>query len=101
MQKIIKNPLWVLIASLLFLGACADSSSAKSADGCYVTQNEDGSATITCPDGSETTLGSPQAGADGSSCTVDSLGDGWATISCDDGTQVTFKEGSDGSNCTV
>jgi hypothetical protein len=49
---------------------------------CSVTQAADGSATISCPDGSHATL---PANA-GSSCSVADHGDGTATLACSDGT---------------
>ncbi len=50
---------------------------------CHVTQNGDGSATLTCPDGSSATF------ANEATCSVTDHGDGTATLACNDGTSVT------------
>jgi len=76
----------------------------KDATPCAVTDNEDGSVTITCGDGTEVTLaggqeGKPGAdGKDGSSCAVTDNEDGTKTVSCDDGTSVTLSNGTDGED---
>jgi len=69
---------------------------------CSVTDNGDGTKTISCDDGTEVivsdgTQGEPgpqgDPGESGSSCTVADNGDGTKTISCDDGTSVTVRDG--------
>ncbi|MBI2897810.1 MAG: hypothetical protein HYY06_29900 [Deltaproteobacteria bacterium] len=61
---------------------------------CTVTAAEDGTATISCPDG--TTVEVPP-GDDGTSCTVEDNGDGTRTITCDDGTNVVVEDGEPGA----
>jgi hypothetical protein len=89
--------------SSFVLFACAAESGMKP---CTVTSAADGSATISCPDGTTATVppGAPGAtgsdgtsGTDGRSCTVAESA-GTKTISCDDGTSVTV---SDGTSCSV
>ena len=65
---------------------------------CSVADNGDGTATISCDDGTSTTVSD---GVDGSSCTATDNGDGSSTITCDDGTTVTVADGVDGDSCTV
>ena len=76
------------------------------ADGssCSVTDNGDGTKTISCTDGTTATVadGTDGAdgtngtdGADGSSCSVTDNGDGTKTISCTDGTTATVADGVD------
>ena len=91
---------------------------------CTVTQ-DNGSATISCEDGTDATVSDGQDGADGApgadgqdgtSCTVIDNLDGTKTISCTDGTSVTVSDGAqgppgadgapgadgqDGTSCTV
>ncbi|MBW2702060.1 MAG: hypothetical protein JRF33_14685 [Deltaproteobacteria bacterium] len=50
-----------------------------------MNDNGDGSHTISCPDGTEITLG----GGGGEACTVADNGDGTSTISCPDGSTAT------------
>jgi hypothetical protein len=80
---------------------------ADGADGtsCTVTDNLDGSRTISCTDGTSATVsdGAPGAdgadglpGVDGTSCTVNDNGDGSKTISCTDGTSVIVSDGVQG-----
>jgi hypothetical protein len=90
--------LLVLFTSLPLVAACGSPAPAKP---CTVKQNPDGSATITCPDGSHATV---KSGTDGSSCSVTDNGDGTKTISCTDGTTATVSNGTngaDGSSCSV
>lgn len=84
---------------------------------CTVISNDDGSATITCDDGTSATVepGAPgetgpagepgeageagepgDEGVPGTSCTVAENDDGSATITCDDGTTATVTDGDDG-----
>jgi len=51
----------VLLLSLLLPLGCGDATTGN----CTVTQNDDGSATVTCPDGSTATIAAGSAGADG------------------------------------
>ncbi len=71
----------------------------KDGTACTVADNNDGTKTISCDDGTSVTVsdGADGAdGADGTSCTVADNGDGTKTISCDDGTSVTVSDGADG-----
>lgn len=82
---------------------CDDGSSVIIRDGadgtsCSVTENEDGSASIACTDGTEATVNDGADGADGTSCTVTDNEDGTVTVGCEDGTTVTI---ADGTSCTV
>lgn len=90
---------------------------------CSVEDNGDGTATITCDDGTTATIGNGtdgmdgtdgidgmdgrdgvdgmdgadgDAGADGTSCTVVEEGNGTKTISCEDGTMAMVSDGTDG-----
>jgi len=74
---------------------------------CTVVEDETGTKTITCADGSEVTVsdgadgddGADGAdGADGTSCSVTDNADGSKTLTCDDGTLVTWGDGEDGEN---
>ncbi len=85
----------------LFLLGAAACTGTNGQDGkpCTVLDNGDGSATISCPDGSTTrvTGGAPgkdgNPGTPGASCTVTSDADaGTKVISCADGTSVTLRD---------
>ncbi len=66
---------------------------------CTVTADEEaGTATIVCTDGTEAVV---TGGEDGASCTVDDNADGTKTITCDDGTTVTVEDGTTPEPCTV
>ena len=64
---------------------------------CTVTDNGDGTKTITCPDGTSVNLNDGQQGVAGTSasCSVTDNGNGTATISCTDGTTATIANGAD------
>jgi hypothetical protein len=70
-------------------------------EGCSVEELADGSARITCPDGSSAVV-SPgtdgETGAPGASCTVEDLGDGVRRIRCEDGSEALVHDGSDGED---
>lgn len=75
------------------------SCNAAESQNCTVTQNDDGSATIFCDDGTEATV---NKGDTGNSCTVaDNPDDDTYLVSCDDGTEILLHDGDDGDNCTV
>lgn len=76
-----------LIAVALLGTGCGGGSA------CSVTENADGTATITCDDGTEATV---RGGMDGGGCTVRDDGMGARVIECDDGTVVTVTDGMDG-----
>ena len=61
---------------------------------CTVARNA-GEATITCPDGTTTTISDGTDGTNGQNCTVVSMANG-ATISCPDGTSTVILNGTNG-----
>lgn len=67
---------------------------------CTVVDNADGSATITCDDGTSATVTDGMNGTDGTQCTVADDGMGGRVITCDDGTTVTVRDGMDGTDGT-
>lgn len=85
----------VIVAASLALLGCGGSKG-DSGSSCTVTDNADGTATITCDDGSEVTIG-----GNAGTCSVTDNGDGTSTISCDDGTTVTVSDGGNGDNCSA
>ena len=74
--------------------AGADGEDGRS---CTVEDNDDGSATISCDDGTSSVLTSGEdganglAGVDGNSCTAVNNDDDSVTISCEDGTSATVE----------
>jgi OmcA/MtrC family decaheme c-type cytochrome len=108
-------PAWAAAGTgLLLLVACSGDDGAKGAKGnsgapgqpCTVASNADGSATITCPDGTTVkvpagTKGDPghdgdagpagPPGDSGVSCSIVDNKDGTKTITCTDGTSVTVQ----------
>ncbi len=103
------NPLSVLVASVLVFSF----SGCAGGDSCSVVDNGDGTATISCDDGTTVTVNDGMDGIDGTngtngtdgaaglpgmagtSCTVMDNGDGTRTISCEDGTTATVADGAD------
>lgn len=81
-----------LAASLFFTAGCGSSET------CTVTNNADGTATITCPDGTKVEVATP--GSDDASCSITDNGDGTSTLTCDDGTTVTVSSDGD-ATCTI
>ena len=79
-----------LLLVLGSLGLLLAGAGCRGEDGasCSVSQNADGSVTITCEDGTSVTVPGPDDGDDGTSCTVTGNGDGTSTIRCEDGTEV-------------
>lgn len=71
-------------------GAPGDSGTSGSS--CSVTDNHDGTSTISCTDGTSATVTSGANGANGSSCTMVTNGNGTRTITCGGG-----GDGGDGS----
>ena len=76
---------------------CASDTAANEAGrSCTVADNNDGSATISCDDGTSAIITSGEdgsngsAGVDGNSCTVVDNNDGTATVSCADGSSVSI-----------
>ncbi len=70
---------------------------------CSVTDNENGSIELTCPDGTTATIlngTNGTNGTDGVSCSVSTNENGSATITCEDGTTSTVQDGTDGADGT-
>ena len=89
----------ILTCSLLALfAACAASNGTpgKDGDSCTVEQADDGSAIITCEDGSTATV---LPGSNGENCTAEASSDeeGAFVISCPGSDPVTVRNGSDGA----
>lgn len=61
---------------------CGDDAFPLASEGCTVSPNGDGSATLTCPDGTSVVV---RDGEDGGSCSVTDAGSGKARITCPDG----------------
>lgn len=80
----------------LMLAACGGGKNGAPGAACTVEANGDGTSTMTCPDGTTTTLGGGDAG-----CEVSDNGDGTKSISCGDGTEVTVSDGAAGGSCSV
>jgi len=77
---------------LCFAVMACDGQDGTNGSSCTVVDNHDGTATVSCSDGSTFTVHNGvngQDGTNGSSCTVVDNHDGTATISCPDGTEVT------------
>lgn len=80
------------------LGPIGTIGTGTNGDGvhCTVTENADGTVTVSCDDGSTVTL---PGGSDGNvECTIYDNFDGTYTISCDDGSEVTVIEGGTGDD---
>lgn len=81
---------------------CDDRTTSVSDESCTVADNGDGTATMSCDDGTEATVRTTD-----SACTVVDNENDTATITCDDGTSVTLSDGEDGtdgedgSSCSV
>ncbi|UJR79264.1 RCC1 domain-containing protein [Sandaracinus amylolyticus] len=91
-------------ATLLLLALVISSCSGDSGS-CTVVNEPDGTAVISCPDGTSATVRPGPAGMPGmdgtsSGCTVEETEAG-AVITCDDGTSVTVPSGIDGTGCTL
>ena len=69
-----------------------------------LSDNSDGTYTLTCPDGSSVVVSDGATGltgADGEPCTVADNGDGSMTLTCPDGTSATVSDGTDGLNALI
>ena len=96
-------------SALWIAGAVAACEGPPGADGsgCTLISNDDGTATLSCRDGTRFTVrngenGMPgMAGANGMPCTVTSDDAGTRTIRCADGTTATVANGQNGGSCTV
>lgn len=108
------------LSRVLFAAACcivvaactgpAGSNGQNGQDGqpCTVRDNGNGTATISCPDGTTVTVTNGTDGTDGTdgmngaSCTVaDGPDAGLKTISCTDGTSVIVSDGQDGTDANA
>ena len=74
-----------------------------SPSGCSVSENEDGSSTLTCSDGSSVVIPKGKDGANGDNgsaggCSVSQNEDGSSTLTCSDGSSVVIPKGKDGAN---
>jgi hypothetical protein len=76
----------------------SDGKDGENGDSCTVTDNGDGTKTITCEDGTSVIVSDGTDGEDGDSCTVTDNGDGTKTITCEDGTSAIVSDGTDGEN---
>ncbi|MGI6683121.1 MAG: SUMF1/EgtB/PvdO family nonheme iron enzyme [Myxococcota bacterium] len=85
---------------LLLVFGCSGSGDKQV---CGITDNGDGTRTITCNDGTSATLSDGkdgqdgEPGKDGTSCTL-STSDGVKTISCNDGSSFSVHDGKDGQD---
>jgi len=74
---------------------------------CTVANNNDGSATISCDDGTSAIITNGEdganglAGVDGASCTVVDNNNGSSTISCEDGSSAVVNDGASSSLTTI
>jgi len=90
-----------------------DGENGQAGTSCSVSDNGDGTKTISCSDGTSVTVSDGADGQDGqigrdgqdgengqagTSCSVSDNGDGTKTISCSDGTSVTVSDGTNGQN---
>lgn len=91
----------LLLIIVLPIALLASACIGPAGTSCSVTDNGDGTSTITCTDGTSVIVGDGTDGTDGTSCTVTDNGDGTQTITCDDGTSVTVTDGESGGTCTI
>ncbi|HZN91374.1 MAG TPA: hypothetical protein VFB81_01665, partial [Myxococcales bacterium] len=90
-------------AALLGAACCALAACpGPSGQPCSVSDNGDGTATISCPDGTSVVVRSGTDGRNGTSCTVSANPDaGTKTITCSDGTSVTVLDGTNGTDANA
>ena len=74
-----------------------------SPSGCSVSENKDGSSTLTCADGSSVIIPKGKDGTNGNNgsaggCSVSENEDGSFTLACSDGSSVVIPKGKDGVN---
>jgi len=77
-------------------GKAGEPGEAGTAGQCTVTDNGDGTKTITC-DGTSVTVSDGPAGDAGGGCSITDNGNGTKTITCADGTTVTVSDGDAGT----
>lgn len=90
MHASLLKKLGMVSAVALTIAGCSGSDGADGADGtsCTVTDNGNGTSTISCQDGTTATVANGAdgaSGADGQSCTMTSNADGTKTVTCPDG----------------
>jgi OmcA/MtrC family decaheme c-type cytochrome len=77
-----------------------DGRDGQDGGSCSITDNGDGTKTISCDDGTNVTVADGQTGQtgqdgqDGASCTITDNGDGTKTVACTDGTTATIRDGA-------
>ena len=94
MRTALRPRLIPLLLPLLLVGCGGEGPPGQP---CTVKDNSDGTATITCPDGSKVTITAGKEGQKGTSCSVKDNGDGTKTITCTDGTTVKVADGTPGT----
>ena len=84
-----------------------DAVAGEDGSSCSVVDNSNGSATITCDDGTSAIITNGEdganglAGVDGSSCTVVDNNNGSSTISCEDGSSAVVNDGASSSLSSI
>src|SRR6185295_3806619 len=66
-----------------------DGSNGTNGKSCTLTDNHNGTSTISCPDGTSITL---PTGAPGTTCTIINNNNGTRTINCSDGSSVVVQD---------
>ncbi len=104
-NRVVRSLLTLLALAMPFASGGCSGDDGRNGTSCTVTADEEaGTATIVCSDGTEAVV---TGGEDGASCAVEDNGDGTKTITCDDGTTVTVEDGTPGEDgltpepCTV
>lgn len=96
-----RRAIWMTGLALALVAGCGGTNGTS----CHVTSEADGSAIITCDDGTTATVRAPTDGTDGvdgvdgtdgTTCTVEDTGTE-RVIRCSDGTMATVRDGTDGS----
>jgi OmcA/MtrC family decaheme c-type cytochrome len=100
-----KRPMHCDVSRVALLGvACCALLACPGPSGqpCSVSDNGDGTATISCPDGTSVVVRNGTDGRNGTSCTVSANPDaGTRTITCSDGTSVTVLDGTNGADANA
>jgi ELWxxDGT repeat protein len=68
---------------------------------CTVADTAPGTHTLSCDDGTSAVILDGEDGQDGRSCTVIDNANGTKTVACDDGTSAVVRDGADGKSCSV
>lgn len=93
----VRRQFGALFSVAVLLGASSLGCSTNGSS-CSVVDNADGTATLSCSDGTSTVI---RPGSTGTNCTVSTNLDGSHLISCDDGTMVTIHDGMDGPDGSI